>query len=348
MKPHVQTWKLIHKTENGSGQGTGRASDLLRGEVAARPGWKPDQEPGDSNGTWTVPRADGVDPHAGSQLTARGDPLKHPAARNRESSRSAGPSRAGQLRAPAAQEGAVTLRTPRRDAPSCTRYPNGSPASGRCCPLSSPTKHSLFGATFPNCWGRGRTYPTRPSEPPALAPSALRAMPPRPLHPEPLGAAARGRDGLSPAPGPSPGHGHGTWPAELLAQGSFGNTNCFFMTKAIHAHGLKLCTRSKESAQARGRALPGGAAGNGPRPASENVWVHASPNELFFKKKKKEKEEKRKRSAAPAGAVGGHRALRVPAACPRPSSAVISWLRFLRLTGTSCEDSPPGSPLPYF
>lgn len=113
MKPHVQTWKLIHKTENGSGQGTGRASDLLRGEVAARPGWKPDQEPGDSNGTWTVPRADGVDPHAGSQLTARGDPLKHPAARNRESSRSAGPSRAGQLRAPAAQEGAVTLRTPR-------------------------------------------------------------------------------------------------------------------------------------------------------------------------------------------------------------------------------------------
>lgn len=106
MKPHVQTWKLIHKTENGSGQGTGRASDLLRGEVAARPGWKPDREPGDSNGTWTVPRADGVDPHAGSQLTARGDPLKHPAARNRESSRSAGPSRAG-------QEGAVTLRTPR-------------------------------------------------------------------------------------------------------------------------------------------------------------------------------------------------------------------------------------------
>lgn len=78
-----------------------------------RPGWKPDREPGDSNGTWTVPRADGVDPHAGSQLTARGDPLKHPAARNRESSRSAGPSRAGQLRAPAAQEGAVTLRTPR-------------------------------------------------------------------------------------------------------------------------------------------------------------------------------------------------------------------------------------------
>lgn len=113
MKPHVQTWKLIHKTENGSGQGTGRASDLLRGEVAARPGWKPDRELGDSNGTWTVPRADGVDPHAGSQLTARGDPLKHPAARNRESSRSAGPSRAGQLRAPAAQEGAVTLRTPR-------------------------------------------------------------------------------------------------------------------------------------------------------------------------------------------------------------------------------------------
>lgn len=173
-------------------------------------------------------------------------------------------------------------------------------------------------------------------------------MPPRPLHPEPLGAAVRGRDGLSPAPGPSPGHGHGTWPAELLAQGSFGNTNCFFMTKAIHAHGLQLCTRSKESAQARGRALPGGAAGNGPRPASENVWVHASPNELFFKKKKKEKEEKRKRSVAPTGAVGGHRALRVPAACPRPSSAVISWLRFLRLTGTSCEDSPPGSPLPYF
>lgn len=313
-----------------------------------RPGWKPDREPGDSNGTWTVPRADGVDPHAGSQLTARGDPLKHPAARNRESSRSAGPSRAGQLRAPAAQEGAVTLRTPRprrrhAQGTQMVLQPQGAVV------LSPPPPNTPFlGPHFQTAGGGGRTYPTRPSEPPALAPSALRAMPPRPLHPEPLGAAVRGRDGLSPAPGPSPGHGHGTWPAELLAQGSFGNTNCFFMTKAIHAHGLQLCTRSKESAQARGRALPGGAAGNGPRPASENVWVHASPNELFFKKKKKEKEEKRKRSVAPTGAVGGHRALRVPAACPRPSSAVISWLRFLRLTGTSCEDSPPGSPLPYF
>lgn len=289
-----------------------------------------------------------MDPHAGSQLTARGDPLKHPAARNRESSRSAGPSRAGQLRAPAAQEGAVTLRTPRprrrhAQGTQTVLQPQGAVV------LSPPPPNTPFlGPHFQTAGGGGRTYPTRPSEPPALAPSALRAMPPRPLHPEPLGAAVRGRDGLSPAPGPSPGHGHGTWPAELLAQGSFGNTNCFFMTKAIHAHGLQLCTRSKESAQARGRALPGGAAGNGPRPASENVWVHASPNELFFKKKKKEKEEKRKRSAAPAGAVGGHRALRVPAACPRPSSAVISWLRFLRLTGTSCEDSPPGSPLPYF
>lgn len=306
MKPHVQTWKLIHKTENGLGQGTGRASDLLRGEVAARPGWKPDQEPGDSNGTWTVPRADGVDPHAGSQLTARGDPLKHPVARNRESSRSAGPSRAGQLRAPAAQEGAVTLRTPRPRRAVMHKVPKWF--SSLRALLSSLLPHQTlpFWGHISKLLGGGRTYPTRPSEPPALAPSALRAMPPRPLHPEPLGAAVRGRDGLSPAPGPSPGHGHGTWPAELLAQGSFGNTNCFFMTKAIHAHGLQLCTRSKESAQARGRALPGGAAGNGPRPASENVWVHASPNELFFKKKKKEKEEKGREAQhprAPSGAT---------------------------------------------
>lgn len=191
-----------------------------------RPGWKPDQEPGDSNGTWTVPRADGVDPHAGSQLTARGDPLKHPAARNRESSRSAGPSRAGQLRAPAAQEGAVTLRNPRprrrhAQGTQMVLQPQGAVV------LSPPPPNTPFlGPHFQTAWG-GRTYPTRPSEPPALAPSALRAMPPRPLHPEPLGAAVRGRDGLSPAPGPSPGHGHGTWPAELLAQGSFGNTNCF-------------------------------------------------------------------------------------------------------------------------
>lgn len=271
-----------------------------------RPRWKPDREPGDSNGTWTVPRADGVDPHAGSQLTARGDPLKHPAARNRESSRSAGPSRAGQLRAPAAQEGAVTLRTPRprrrhAQGTQMVLQPQGAVV------LSPPPPNTPFlGPHFQTAGGGGRTYPTRPSEPPALAPSALRAMPPRPLHPEPLGAAVRGRDGLSPAPGPSPGHGHGTWPAELLAQGSFGNTNCFFMTKAIHAHGLQLCTRSKESAQARGRALPGGAAGNGPRPASENVWVHASPNELFFKKKKKEKEEKGREARhprAPSGAT---------------------------------------------
>lgn len=271
-----------------------------------RPGWKPDREPGDSNGTWTVPRADGVDPHAGSQLTARGDPLKHPAARNRESSRSAGPSRAGQLRAPAAQEGAVTLRTPRprrrhAQGTQMVLQPQGAVV------LSPPPPNTPFlGPHFQTAGGGGRTYPTRPSEPPALAPSALRAMPPRPLHPEPLGAAVRGRDGLSPAPGPSPGHGHGTWPAELLAQGSFGNTNCFFMTKAIHAHGLQLCTRSKESAQARGRALPGGAAGNGPRPASEKVWVHASPNELFFKKKKKEKEEKGREARhprAPSGAT---------------------------------------------
>lgn len=165
--------------------------------------------------------------------------------------------------------------------------------------LSSLLPHQTlpFWGHISKLLGGGRTYPTRPSEPPALAPSALRAMPPRPLHPEPLGAAVRGRDGLSPAPGPSPGHGHGTWPAELLAQGSFGNTNCFFMTKAIHAHGLQLCTRSKERVRkredARSREAPLATARVPLRKTSGYTRARMSCFLKRKRKKRKKKEEKR-------------------------------------------------------